>query len=43
MPAVEDGRVRAVVDRVFGFDDARAAADHMRSDQAVGKIVLALP
>ncbi|MER6368406.1 zinc-binding dehydrogenase [Streptomyces mirabilis] len=43
LPAVEDGRVRAVVDRVFGFDDARAAADHMRSDQAVGKIVLELP
>ncbi|MEU3615291.1 zinc-binding dehydrogenase [Streptomyces sp. NPDC006872] len=40
VPAVEEGRVRAVVDRVFAFDDAKAAADHMRSNTAVGKIVL---
>ncbi|MCX5088352.1 zinc-binding dehydrogenase [Streptomyces sp. NBC_00365] len=43
VPAVAEGRVRPVVDRVFAFDDAKAAADHMRSDQAVGKIVLTLP
>ncbi|MFJ8108339.1 zinc-binding dehydrogenase [Streptomyces sp. NPDC096132] len=40
VPAVADGRVRAVVDRVFAFEEAKAAADHMRSDEAVGKIVL---
>ncbi|MGW6909085.1 zinc-binding dehydrogenase [Streptomyces sp. NPDC054940] len=43
VPAVEEGRVRAVVDRVFAFDDAKAAADHMRSNTAVGKIVLEMP
>jgi NADPH:quinone reductase len=42
VPAVEDGRIRAVVDRVFAFDHAKAAADRMRSNQAVGKIVLTL-
>ncbi|WP_427920710.1 zinc-binding dehydrogenase [Streptomyces sp. cg40] len=40
IPAVEEGLVRAVVDRVFAFDDAKSAADHMRSNTAVGKIVL---
>ncbi|MFF3376610.1 zinc-binding alcohol dehydrogenase family protein [Streptomyces sp. NPDC002680] len=40
VPAVEEGLVRAVVDRVFAFDDAKSAADHMRSNTAVGKIVL---
>ncbi|MGW0580721.1 zinc-binding dehydrogenase, partial [Streptomyces sp. NPDC002920] len=43
VPAVEEGQVRAVVDRVFAFDDAKAAADHMRSNTAVGKIVLEMP
>lgn len=42
VPLVEDCRVRAVVDRVFGFEDAHAAAEYMRSNQAVGKIVLEL-
>jgi NADPH2:quinone reductase len=40
LPAVADGRVRAVVDRVFAFDDAPKAADYLRSDQAIGKVVL---
>jgi NADPH:quinone reductase-like Zn-dependent oxidoreductase len=43
LPAVADGRIRPFVDRMFAFDDARAAADYMRSNQAVGKIVLELP
>ncbi|MBK3564758.1 zinc-binding dehydrogenase [Streptomyces sp. MBT62] len=43
VPAVEEGLVRSVVDRVFAFDDAKAAADHMRSNTAVGKIVLEMP
>jgi NADPH:quinone reductase len=40
MPAVADGRIRPVVDRVFAFDDAKKAADYLRGNQAVGKIVL---
>ena len=40
LPAVADGRVRPVVDRVFTFDDAHKAADYLRSNQAIGKVVL---
>ena len=43
LPAVAEGRIRPLVDRVFAFDDAREAANYMRSNQAVGKIVLELP
>ncbi|MET8979452.1 zinc-binding dehydrogenase [Streptomyces sp. NPDC004539] len=43
VPAVATGGVRAVVDGVFAFDDAEAAAGRMRSNTAVGKIVLELP
>ena len=40
LPAVADGRVRPVVDRVVTFDDAHKAADYLRSNQAIGKVVL---
>jgi NADPH:quinone reductase len=40
LPAVADGRIRPVVDRVFEFDDAIKAAQYLRTNQAVGKIVL---
>jgi NADPH:quinone reductase len=40
LPAVADGRIRPVVDRVFEFDDAIKAADHLRTNHAVGKVVL---
>ena len=40
LPAVADGRIRPVVDRVFAFDDAVKAADYLRSNEAIGKIVL---
>ena len=40
MPAVADGRIRPVVDRVFDFGDATKAADYLRTNQAVGKLVL---
>lgn len=40
LPAVADGRIRPVIDRVFAFDDAVKAAEHLRSNAAVGKIVL---
>jgi NADPH:quinone reductase len=40
LPAVADGRIRPVVDRVFSFEDAYKAADYLRNNQAVGKVVL---
>jgi NADPH:quinone reductase len=40
LPAVADGRIRPVVDRVFTFDDAHKAADYLRSNQTIGKVVL---
>ena len=40
LPAVADGRIRPVVDRVFPFDDAIKAADYLRSNEAIGKVVL---
>jgi len=43
LPTVADGRVRAVVDTVVPFDEAHRAADRMRSNDAVGKIVLEMP
>jgi NADPH:quinone reductase len=43
LPTIADGRVRPIVDRVVPFDRAQEAADRMRSNEAVGKIVLAIP
>jgi NADPH:quinone reductase-like Zn-dependent oxidoreductase len=43
LPTVADGRVRPVVDTVVPFDEAHRAADRMRSNDAVGKIVLEMP
>jgi NADPH:quinone reductase len=43
LPTVADGRVRPVVDTVVPLGDAQRAADRMRSNEAVGKIVLELP
>jgi NADPH:quinone reductase len=40
LPAVADGRICPVVDRVFAFDDALKAAEYLRSNQAMGKVVL---
>ncbi len=40
LPAVADGRIRPVVDRVFAFDDALSAAKYLRSYDAIGKVVL---
>jgi NADPH2:quinone reductase len=40
LPAVADGRIRPVVDRIFAFDEAHKAADYLRSNQAIGKVVL---
>ena len=40
LPALADGRIRPVVDRVFDFDQAAAAQAHMQANQHLGKIVL---
>jgi NADPH:quinone reductase-like Zn-dependent oxidoreductase len=43
LPAIADGRIRPLVDRVFPFDEMPAAKAFMESNQQVGKIVLAMP
>lgn len=43
LPAVADGRIRAVVDTVFDVADVAAALDRLRSGDAEGKIVLRMP
>lgn len=40
MPALADGRIRPLVDRVFDFDELLAAQAHMQTNQHLGKIVL---
>src|SRR6059036_1950262 len=40
LPYFEDGRLRPLVDRVFGFDELPAALKFMESDAQVGKIVV---
>jgi NADPH:quinone reductase-like Zn-dependent oxidoreductase len=43
LPAVADGRIEAMIDRVVPFDAAHSAARCMRANEAAGKIVLELP
>jgi len=38
--ALERTRIKPVVDRVFAFDDARAAWEHLASAQHLGKVVV---
>ena len=40
LPYFEDGRLRPLIDRVFGFADLPAAIKFMESDAQVGKIVV---
>jgi NADPH:quinone reductase-like Zn-dependent oxidoreductase len=42
LPALADGRVRPLVDRVFPFAELPAAQAYMESDAQVGKIVVAM-
>src|SRR5206468_1786829 len=42
LPYFEDGLLRPLVDRTFGFDDLPAAIKFMESDAQVGKIVVRL-
>jgi NADPH:quinone reductase-like Zn-dependent oxidoreductase len=38
-PAIADGRIRPVIDRVFAFSELRAAKSRMESNAHLGKIV----
>jgi len=40
LPYFEDGRIRPLVDKTFGFDELPAAITFMESDAQVGKLVL---
>ena len=40
LPAVADGRIRPVVDRVVPFEQAQLAADRMRGGDTIGKVVI---
>jgi len=40
LPFFEDGRIRPLVDKVFGFQDLPAALQFMEADAQVGKIVV---
>ncbi|MDQ6679415.1 MAG: zinc-binding dehydrogenase [Pseudomonadota bacterium] len=40
LPAIADGRIRPVVDRVFPFEELAAAQAHMEENRHLGKIVL---
>lgn len=40
LPAIADGRIRPLVDRVFPFAELAAAQAHMETNQHLGKIVL---
>ena len=42
LPAIADGRIRPLVDRVFAFDQLEAARAHMEANRHLGKIVLTL-
>ncbi len=43
LPAIAEGRIRPVMDRVFTFDDLPAAKAHMESNAQLGKIVVRMP
>jgi putative PIG3 family NAD(P)H quinone oxidoreductase len=40
VPLFDDGRLKAIVDRVFSFDEIRAAHELMKSNATFGKIIL---
>ncbi len=43
VPAIADGRIVPVIDRVFAFDELPAAKAHMEENAMVGKIVVRVP
>jgi len=40
LPAIADGRIRPLIDRVYGFDELPAAKAHMESNAHLGKIAV---
>jgi NADPH2:quinone reductase len=40
LPAIVDGRITPLVDRIFGFDELPAAKRYMESNAMVGKVVV---
>lgn len=40
LPAIQDGRIKPLIDRVFSFDDLPAAKAHMDASAMVGKIAV---
>ena len=40
LPLFAAGRLRPVIDSVYGFDDIAAAHEHMAANANVGKIVV---
>jgi NADPH:quinone reductase-like Zn-dependent oxidoreductase len=43
LPAIADGRIRPIIDSVYGFDELPKAKAHMESNAHLGKIVLGMP
>lgn len=43
LPAIADGRIRPLIDRVYAFDELPAAKAYMESNAHLGKIVLRMP
>ena len=43
LPALADGRLRPIVDRVFPFDEAAAAEAYLLKGKQLGKVVLSIP
>jgi NADPH:quinone reductase-like Zn-dependent oxidoreductase len=42
MPAINDGRIVPVIDRVFSFDQLPLAKAYVESDAQIGKVVVRL-
>ena len=40
LPAIADGRIRPLIDKVFGFAGMASAKEHMESDAHAGKVVV---
>ncbi len=43
LPAIANGRIRPIIDRVYPFDEPEAAKAHMNSNVHSGKIVVRMP
>jgi NADPH:quinone reductase-like Zn-dependent oxidoreductase len=43
LPALADGRIKPLIDRVYAFEDLPAAKAYMESDAHVGKIIVRMP